>query len=128
MVEVSDLEQATAFYGELLGIAGRVIPRAGRVYFDCGEVILAVVDVSGGGAAPKPAATDVYFAVADVDAVHARAERLGCLSARDVHGEPAGRVVVRPWRERSFYAVDPWGNGLCFADERTLFDQEMGLL
>ncbi len=35
----------------------------------------------------------VYFAVSDLEAVH----------------------------ERSFYAVDPWGNGLCFVDDTTLF-------
>jgi hypothetical protein len=30
-------------------------------------------------------------------------------------------MVVRPWGERSFYVKDPWGNGLCFVDEKTLF-------
>ncbi len=39
----------------------------------------------------------------------------------DVHGASAGEVVRRPWGERSFYAYDPWGNGLCFVDENTLF-------
>jgi hypothetical protein len=39
----------------------------------------------------------------------------------DVHGEPAGDIVTRHWGERCFYAVDPFGNGLCFSDERTLF-------
>jgi hypothetical protein len=29
--------------------------------------------------------------------------------------------VTRPWGERSFYAFDPDGNGLCFVDERTVF-------
>lgn len=28
---------------------------------------------------------------------------------------------VRPWGERSFYCRDPFGNGLCFVDEKTLF-------
>ena len=56
----------------------------------------------------------------DVDAVHARARELNCLSTEDVHGS-AGDVITRPWGERSFYAHDPWGNGLCFVDEKTLF-------
>jgi len=46
---------------------------------------------------------------------------LGCLSTEDVHGKSAGEIVKRPWGERSFYAHDPWGNGLCFVDENTLF-------
>jgi len=29
--------------------------------------------------------------------------------------------VERPWGERSFYAVDPFGNPLCFVDQKTLF-------
>ena len=37
------------------------------------------------------------------------------------HGESGGDIVVRPWGERSFYAADPFGNGLCFVDEKTLF-------
>ncbi|HVY48682.1 MAG TPA: VOC family protein [Minicystis sp.] len=121
MVEVDDLARATAFYAELLGVRVRDIPRASRTYFDCGDVILAVVDVSRAGEPPKPSATDLYFSVKDVGAVHARATALGALSTRDVHDAAAGEVVVRPWGERSFYAVDPWGNKLCFADETTLF-------
>jgi hypothetical protein len=53
--------------------------------------------------------------------VHERARALNCLSTEDVHGASAGDVVTRPWGERSFYAHDPWGNGLCFVDETTLF-------
>ena len=27
----------------------------------------------------------------------------------------------RPWGERSFYVVDPWGNDLCFCQDGTLY-------
>ena len=64
---------------------------------------------------------DVYLAVADVEAFHARAKKLRSLSNENVHGAPAGALVERPWGERSFYAEDPFGNGLCFVDESTLF-------
>jgi hypothetical protein len=87
-------------------------------------VILALVDVGGEnipGLKPRPLPDYIYFAVNDVDAVHARARELDCLSTEDVHGESAGDVVTRPWGERSFYVHDPWGNGLCFVDEKTLF-------
>jgi len=30
-------------------------------------------------------------------------------------------VTKRPWGERSFYVVDPWGNDLCFVEEGTLY-------
>jgi catechol 2,3-dioxygenase-like lactoylglutathione lyase family enzyme len=119
-LEVADSKKAHRFYSKLLGIEGRLVG-GGRVYFDCGPVILALVDVSAARRKPRPISQDVYFAVNDVEAFHARAKKLRCLSREDVHGEPAGALVERPWGERSFYAEDPFGNGLCFVDERTLF-------
>ena len=123
ILQVDNLDRAEEFYGKLLGNPGRRIPRASRHYIDCGPVILALVDVRGEGPdrTPEPLPDYIYFAVDDVDAVHARARELKCLSTEDVHGESAGDVVTRPWGERSFYAHDPWGNGLCFVDEKTLF-------
>jgi hypothetical protein len=38
----------------------------------------------------------------------------------------AGAIVRRPWGERSFYAVDPFGNKLCFVDRATLFTGRPG--
>jgi catechol 2,3-dioxygenase-like lactoylglutathione lyase family enzyme len=119
-LQVSDLRKASEFYANLLGMKGRDI-RGGRTYFDCGPVILALVDPSAGGTKAKPIPDDVYFAVGELELVHERASALGCLSKEDVHGEPGGKIVVRPWGERSFYAVDPFGNELCFVDARTVF-------
>ena len=79
-----------------------------------------MVDVSQYGA-PHPAAKALYFTVRDLDAVHARATALKCLSSEDVHGTPGGAITVRPWGERSFYAQDPWGNPLCFVEEGTIY-------
>jgi non-ribosomal peptide synthetase component E (peptide arylation enzyme) len=31
------------------------------------------------------------------------------------------RHLEEPWGERSFYAVDPWGNDLCFCENGTLY-------
>jgi catechol 2,3-dioxygenase-like lactoylglutathione lyase family enzyme len=121
ILQVDDLDKAEEFYGELLGDRGRRIPRAGRHYIDCGAVILALVDQSPEGRKPKPLPDFIYFAVGDLEAVHARATKLGCLSSDDVHGDSAGEMVRRPWGERSFYVYDPWGNGLCFVDDKTLF-------
>jgi len=112
---VSDLAKGVVFYQRLLDDDGRPI-RGGRHYFDCGPVILAVVETKG-----PPISDHIYFAVPNLEACHTRAKELGCLETGEVHGAPAGEMIVRPWGERSFYARDPFGNGLCFVDEKTLF-------
>ena len=121
VLQVDDLDKASEFYANLLDDPGRRIPRASRHYIDCGPVILALVDVTAGGEEAKPIPDKIYFAVANLENFYSRATGLGCLSSEDVHGDSAGEIVVRPWGERSFYAHDPWGNGLCFVDEKTLF-------
>lgn len=119
ILQVGDLDEGAAFYEALLGVGGRRVG-GGRCYFDCGDVILALLD-PGPETAPQPTVEYVYFTVDDLDAVHARARGLRGLSAGTVHGQPAGEIAVRPWGERSFYVRDPWGNHLCFVDSRTLF-------
>ena len=119
-VEVADLDRATDLYRQLLRADGQRHPGA-RHYFDCGSVILALIDVSEGGLSPTPGPKSLYFAVDNVDAFHARASRLGVLAPYQVHGHAAGEVVDRPWGERSFYVVDPWGNDLCFCQDGTLY-------
>lgn len=114
-VPVSDLSRAVEFYSELLADEGRSV-RGARHYFDCGDVILALVENSG-----PPIADHIYFAVASIESVHTRARALDCLETGEVHEAGAGEIVKRPWGERSFYARDPFGNGLCFVDEKTLF-------
>ena len=50
---------------------------------------------------------------------------------KDADGKPLGRRILEAgsngegsveyrWK-LSFYVKDPWGNGLCFVDEKTLF-------
>jgi catechol 2,3-dioxygenase-like lactoylglutathione lyase family enzyme len=119
-IEVADLDKAAAFYSKLLGTDGKRHPGA-RHYFDCGGVILAVLDPSRGGLTPTPGPKSLYFAVGDVAAVHARAKQLGALAPYKVHGEDAGAVIERPWGEKSFYVVDPWGNDMCFVEDGTLY-------
>jgi len=116
-IQVKDLKEAAAFYAKLLGIEGRLLPGA-RHYFDCGSVILGLLG-RGDDALPMP--DILYFSVTDIEAVHARAKKLGCLSKESVHDEPGGEIVARPWGERSFYAVDSCGNELCFVDAGTVY-------
>ena len=119
-IEVSGLDEAAAFYARLLGVEGKRHPGM-RHYFDCGGVVLAVLDVAAGGGAPTRGPKSLYLAVHDLDAVHARARSLDALAPYEVHGAPAAEPVRRPWGERSFYVVDPWGNDLCFVEAGTLY-------
>jgi len=119
-IEVANLDQAAAFYAKLLGSEGKRHPGA-RHYFDCGGVILSVIDPTQGGLAPTPGPKSLYFAVRDLDGAHARAAELRALAPFKVHGQPAGEAIQRPWGERSFYVSDPWGNELCFVQEGTLY-------
>lgn len=119
-IEVGDLEKAIDFYSKLLDLQGRRQP-GNRVYFNAGPVILQVIDIASFGGKPHPAAKALYFTVKNLEAAFERAKALGCLSAETVHDDPGGGIVVRPWGERSFYAVDPWANPLCFVEEGTVY-------
>jgi catechol 2,3-dioxygenase-like lactoylglutathione lyase family enzyme len=123
IVPVDDLNRAAEFYATLLASAGHRVSN-GRHYFACGDVILALYDPRADGDArdPRPNFDHIYFAVADLEAVHQRAEAAGCLSREVGDGGLAmGEIARRPWGERSFYLADPFGNPLCFVDEQSLF-------
>jgi len=120
ILQVSDLDEADNFYSKLFALKGRRI-RGSRHYFDCGPVILALIDPAAGGEEARPIPDYVYFSVENLEEIHQRAKELGCLSRDKVHDESAGEIVTRPWGERSFYVNDPFGDGLCFVDERTIF-------
>jgi catechol 2,3-dioxygenase-like lactoylglutathione lyase family enzyme len=123
ILPVDALEVAARFYVALLDDPGMRIS-GGRHYFRCGEVTLAIYDPVGDGDArtPRPNFDHVYFAVDDLEAVFARAQRLGTLSnAIGDGGLPMGEIARRPWGERSFYLQDPFGNPLCFVDASSIF-------
>ena len=109
----SRLADSRAFYEQVLGMAADdTVPS--RLYFHCGDVIMALIDWTVEGRGPFHATPDnLYFATEELDRVHERALAAG---ARQV-----SRIEKRPWGERSFYCLDPDGNRLCFVDETTLF-------
>jgi catechol 2,3-dioxygenase-like lactoylglutathione lyase family enzyme len=123
ILPVGDLERAAEFYRALLQQDGmRISP--GRHYFFCGDVVLALYNPAADGdkTEPRPNFEHVYFAVGDLDEAFSRAERTGGLVDAVGDGNlPMGRIAKRPWGERSFYMRDPFGNPLCFVDEKTLF-------
>jgi catechol 2,3-dioxygenase-like lactoylglutathione lyase family enzyme len=124
LLPARDLPQSRRFYEAILGAPGRLVAE-GRVYFDCGEVILGVLDYSRVPKARWPRVSEaIYFAVSDLETVFRRAKKLRCLTPGLLHGDndsPLGEVRVRPWGERSFYAQDPAGNPICFVDRATVF-------
>jgi predicted enzyme related to lactoylglutathione lyase len=124
LLPAKDLETSRRFYESLFGTRGRQVA-PGRIYFDCGPVLLGILDYSAAGGRRLPRQAEaVYFATGDLEGVYDRARKLGCLSPGLIHNDPTnplGEMVVRPWGERSFYADDPSGNALCFVDDTTLF-------
>ena len=119
ILPVSDIEAAALFYGKLLDQTGRRVS-SGRHYFDCGGTILACFDPRADGddfdARPNP--DHIYFSVKDLEAVFEIALRLPCKRIDQ-------KIQTQPWGERCFYAEDPFGNPICFVDERTVFTGEM---
>src|ERR1700694_6308988 len=87
-LEVSNLDEAAAFYARLLGNKGKRHPGA-RHYFDCGGVILAVLDPTAGGLTPTPGAKSLYFAARDLEALHTRARGLHAVRAEQAPRQPA---------------------------------------
>jgi catechol 2,3-dioxygenase-like lactoylglutathione lyase family enzyme len=123
ILPVADIERAAQFYGSLLDQAGVRVSH-GRHYLECGGVILALYDprADGDSGAARPNFDHLYFAVSDLDAVHDRAKVVGGISEEVGDGNlPMGQIARRPWGERSFYMRDPFGNQLCFVDEKTVF-------
>jgi len=115
ILPVSSIDNAATFYSAVLEQPGiRISP--GRHYFGCGSVILACFDprADGDDWDPTPNPDHVYFAVGDLDEYYQRVSR-----------QPGGSILqpieTQPWGERSFYCADPFGNKLCFVDERTVF-------
>lgn len=115
ILPVYDINQAQSFYARLLGMEGARVS-AGRHYFDCGGTILACFDARADGddfdVTPNP--EHVYIAVPDLETIFQKARTAGCAQIDET-------IKMQPWGERCFYIKDPFGNPVCFVDERTMF-------
>jgi predicted enzyme related to lactoylglutathione lyase len=118
ILPVKDIKKASIFYSKLLDLKGKKVS-PGRVYFECGQTILACYDPvadgdslhSGWNLHPKQY---IYFSVGDLDSTFEKAKNLRCKRIDNA-------IKTMPWGERLFYAKDPFNNLICFVDEATVF-------
>lgn len=113
---VTDIDKAEDFYSKVLGKRGtRVSP--GRHYFDIGGTILACYDPKADGDAVDSWKFHnnqyISISVPDLNAIRNKIEGLDCMWV--------GNIEDMPWGETLFYASDPFGNPICFVDEKTVF-------
>ena len=116
ILPVPDIEKAEKFYAQTLEQPGiRVSP--GRHYFNLGGTILACYDPGADGDEPGTWQFHenqfIYISVPNLQSVQNDMKKLDCQSI--------GEIREMPWGETLFYAKDPFGNPLCFVDERTVF-------
>jgi catechol 2,3-dioxygenase-like lactoylglutathione lyase family enzyme len=112
-IPASDIQRSRRFYEDVLGLeADDTVPS--RLYFHCGDVILAVIDWTVEPLGPfRSTPENLYLATGDLERAHECAAAIGA--------DRLTPIETRPWGERSFYCRDPDGNLLCFVDETTLF-------
>ena len=112
-IPASQIDRSREFYEVVLGVEADVTVPS-RVYFHCGDVIVAVIDWAVEPLGPfRSTPENLYLATDDLDAAYQR--------AKDARARQLTQVERRPWGERSFYCLDPDGNRLCFVDDTTLF-------
>lgn len=110
-IAAHDLDKATAFYGDLLGLA--VVMDLGFIRtFEAGSAALASPQISvareGGAGTPVPY---LSIEVDNVDAVHRRAVAMGLPIEYGLRDEP--------WGVRRFYVRDPFGRLVNILEHRT---------
>jgi len=119
VLPVSDIELAATFYFNVLGIPGKRIDK-GMHFFKCGELALICYD-------PLPNGDKLgqgwmhhenqftSFSVNNIEATFIR-----ILNNPDA--EVDSNIQENNLGEKLFYALDPFGNPICFIDEKTIFE------
>ena len=118
VIPVSDIEQAASFYFKVLGLPGkRVSP--GRHFFELEGCILTCYDpLSNGDRLGKGwmhhEKQYVYISVKNLETQFIRFRNT-------TEAELDSDIHINKWGERLFHGRDPFGNPLCFVDEKTVF-------
>ncbi len=115
---VTDIEQAAEFYAGLFDRPGeRVSP--GRHYFNLEGTVLACYDPVADGDEVGQAWVFhenqyIYIATDKLEEIFSKCKKSDCQYVDET-------IDTMPWGERLFYARDPFGNPICFVDEKTKF-------
>lgn len=114
IIPVSDIEKAVEFYSKLLNMTGqRVSP--GRHYFNCDGTILACFDPNADGdlfmLGPNP--DHIYISVENLEDIYKTIQGLNSTLIKE-------SITLQPWGEKTLYIQDPFGNPICFVDEKTV--------
>lgn len=115
---VTDIERAAAFYSYVFEQAGQRVS-SGRHYFDLGGTIIACYDPVADGDELNDGwqfhdNQYIYIAVKNLENMHRKLQASECKAVD-------AAIETMPWGERLFYAKDPFGNPVCFVDEKTVF-------
>lgn len=115
ILPVSNIEVATEFYRKVLNQDGKRVS-GGRHYFDCDGTILACFDAKADGDdfEAKPNPDHIYISVKNLNEIYARISNWD----ENLIVDP---INTQPWGEKTLYVKDPFGNPLCFVDEKTIF-------
>ena len=111
---VEDVERATAFYRDVLGLTHLFSAPPGLAFFDCGGVRLMLSAPEGEGSSGPPGSI-LYYRVSDVEDTHARLSDAGARVVAEphvVHRTEGGELWM------GFYG-DTEGNVLATMEERT---------
>lgn len=121
ILPVTDITQAVTFYTIILDRQGIAVS-PGRFYFNLGGTILAIYDPVADGDEFNDGWKHhenqyLYFAVENLERVHKTLLTSNCKYVDK-------SIQLMPWGERLVYAQDPFGNPICFVDEKTVFTGE----
>ena len=118
ILPVTDIAKAVAFYSSILAQNGKRVS-SGRHYFDLGGTILAIYDpISDGDKLNEKWLFHenqyIYISTDNLEDIHQKITNSDCMYVDEA-------IETMPWGERLFYANDPFGNPICFVDDRTVF-------
>ncbi|MGD2068867.1 MAG: VOC family protein [Gemmatimonadota bacterium] len=103
---VDDIDRATGFYRDVLGLEFLFSAPPGLAFFRCGEVRLMLSEAEGegpdAGGEGRPAVTLLYYRVDDVDSAHADLAAAGVEVIREpgvIHRDESHALLIGFYRD-----------------------------